>query len=247
MHQTGVIPVTCGKVTPRVHRAASGCVAREVVANGEGRIGASEREDVMRLPPLSTRVRSVIAQAALLIAVALVAGLGWRQRNLTNDLVEARARQRSLNVGDAVPLLDAVTMAGAPVRVGDTRAGERQVPFFIERECQFCQATVPAWRNLVKALRDSGLESVRVLAMAVDSAQSVSEYLAQSSLEIPTVAFPDRRTRRLFRAGLVPQTVVVGDSGIVLYARAGQILNKATIDSNIAVLVPRPMSASAIP
>ena len=201
----------------------------------------------MKLLPLSNRVRSSIAQAALLIAVALVAGLGWRQRSLTKDLVEARARQRSLNVGDAVPLFDAVTVAGESVRVGDTRAGERQLLVFIERQCQFCQATVPAWRNLVKALRDSGLGSVRVLAMAVDSAQSVSEYLAQSKLDIPTIAFPDSRTRKLFRAGVVPQTVIIGDSGIVLYARAGQILSNATLDSIVAVLVPRPMSASLVP
>jgi thiol-disulfide isomerase/thioredoxin len=188
---------------------------------------------------LSSRWLIRLSQAALLLAVGLLVIVGQRYRQLARDFVRVRSRLGVLNAGDAVPALRTVSVSGDSVFIGEARRGRRQILLFLTKECPFCRATMPAWRTIVQATRDSGQGQVSVVAIAVDSAERMPEYLKSYGIAVPVVALPDRRTRKLFRAAAVPQTVVVGDSGIVLFARTGQIINASARDSVLAIVFRR--------
>ena len=59
-------------------------------------------------------------------------------------------------------------------------------------------------------------------------------YAEANRIRFPVVPLPDRRTVFLYRAFVVPQTVVVDEDGRVVYVRHGVIEARPAIDSVIA-------------
>jgi thiol-disulfide isomerase/thioredoxin len=171
-----------------------------------------------------------LSQVALFAAVVLLVILGQRYRQLAREFVRVRSHLGVLNVGDAVPALRTATVLGDSLSIGEVGQG-RQILLYLTKECPYCRATMPAWRNIVQATRDSAARRASVVAIAVDSAETIPKYLESYGIHVPVVALRDRRTRKLFRAAAVPQTVVLGDSGVVMYARLGQIPSPAARDS----------------
>lgn len=187
---------------------------------------------------LSDRWFVWLSQAALLAALVLLVALGRKHRELGKNLAIVRSQLGVLNAGDAVPILHTLSVAGDSVHVGDAQPGHRQVLFFLTKECPFCRATMPAWRAIADAVRDSG-GIVSVVAMGIDSADQLPAYLKSNGITVPVIALTDRRMRKLFRAAAVPQTVVLGEDGAVLYARTGQIVNSQVRDSVISAAFQR--------
>jgi len=178
----------------------------------------------------------VLGHVALVVAVVLLVILASRYSVVSRELARVRAARNVLAPGDAVPVLPVISSAGDSILLGHVGPGERQLLLFLAKECPFCRATLPAWREIGEYARDAANGPISVVAIALDSVEQMPAYLAAAGISAPAVALPGRRARKLFRAGAVPQTVVIGDSGIVLYARTGQIVDAAVRDSVIAAL-----------
>ena len=194
-------------------------------------------------------VRSVRAAAAgaaryvlpfaLAGALALVAVLGAQSRGMRDRIVVLERRAFLPYAGMVVPAVQAMTLAGDTITIGDPPSEGRQVLLFFTTTCGYCRETLPAWQQLATTLRSSA-EGVEVIGVSLDSPAATVEYVRDESLTFPIVELPDARMRSLYRAKGVPITLVIGDGGRVLHSRMGALTTQNAIDSVFAaVRAPR--------
>ncbi|MEX0691124.1 MAG: redoxin family protein [Gemmatimonadales bacterium] len=168
---------------------------------------------------------------ALVGSVALVVMLSLQVRDLRTRLAEAQRRMLFPRAGDVVPRFDAITLGGEAVRVGEGPPGSRQLLLVFNSACPICRETVPAWRRLDSLV--AGVSGLSVLGWSQDPDSLSRAYVAEMGFAFPVVA-PDLRWLRPYKVEGVPATLVVGDSGRVLYARSGA-LTPAAVDSAVVV------------
>jgi cytochrome c biogenesis protein CcmG/thiol:disulfide interchange protein DsbE len=178
------------------------------------------------------RLTRVLPWAALTACAALLVFLAVRHQQLTRAYNELRRSVAFLQTGDLVPTFHAVTLSGATVTVGATEApGSRQVIFMLRSTCPYCMATLPAWKHLADSLSRVPGSPIEVIGISVDSTGRSPAYAQVHGLGFPIVLFPERKLARLYRAAVVPQTLVLNGEGRVLYARVGVLDDPVAIDS----------------
>ena len=183
---------------------------------------------------MTHRFSSVFPLVGLGLAVVLVAVLGMQNRSLkqrNNKLIE---RASGPYAGLSMPAFDAVTTEGDSVTIGEIVEGGKQVLFFYTTSCPHSQNTLPAWNQI--ALEAGEQEEFGVYGIQLDTAQLADEYANANQLRFPVLTLPDRRLRQWYRIGGVPVTVVLGDAGRVLWAKVGEISERHTIDTVLAVV-----------
>lgn len=180
--------------------------------------------------------RSLLA-IGLLLATGLAAFLGWRYEKLGEDVQDLRRelQRRTLAppAGAVVPVRSVATIDGDSLVLGDPEPGTADLLVFLRTTCPACEETLPAVRSLMERLGSAS--DVHVAGIFLDSAADVRAYREQHDLSIPAVSMLDRRTVSLFRVGIVPLAVVVGDEGRVVHARPGVMDAEAAVDSLVRV------------
>lgn len=186
------------------------------------------------MSPLTKWFR-VIVNSTLPIALGLVIFLAWKNQALrsANDALFKRATRPY--AGLVVPAFSTVTLDGDSVMIGESPAGSRQVLFFFTTTCAFCREMVPTWRSVAASLDTLSTGNVEIYGVALDSADTRG-YAAEHHLNFPIVWLPDWRLVHLYRSKGVPLTVVLSDSGRMLYAHLGGLRSRKQIDSLIAVI-----------
>ena len=169
---------------------------------------------------------------AVVAAAALVVALAVQKRSLLVQIEQAAVRARDPYPGFYVPAIDAETLAGDTVRVGECAPGRTQLLFVFATTCEHCRASLPAWRRIASEL--SNEFGVEVYGISVDSVEATRAFVTQHNLGFPVVSFVDPKLRALYRSGIVPQTVVLDAQGMVNYARLGAVTENATVDSILA-------------
>ncbi|MHB1224781.1 MAG: TlpA family protein disulfide reductase [Gemmatimonadaceae bacterium] len=191
-------------------------------------------------------------------AAALVIVLQQRYDDLAERYGALRMQSIAAYAGLTVPSFDGVPAGGdSAIAVASMRDDERQVLLLVRAGCPYCKATIPVWRTLVAGLDSvsraqvsgSGdAPRVRVLAISLDSLpDSTATLFAANDLDVPVVAFPSARLRRLYRGSLVPQTLVVDAEGRVLHARAGVFRTTAEADSVLHAATAPQLASSPAP
>ena len=194
-----------------------------------------------------SQLTRILTHSALLASLATIALLVQKHRDLSQRYHEQRARSMVLQAGDAVPAFRTRTTAGDSITVGESKSGTRQLLFLLTKECPYCRATLPYWKQIAAAVDTSPKMSVTAIAVALDSLPRMPSYLASFGINVPIVEFPSSRLRRIYRAVAVPQTIILNDSGSILYARTGVITDAQARDSVVlAALRPRRRVASAV-
>jgi peroxiredoxin len=178
------------------------------------------------------RIAPFLPSLGLTAAAILVVMLTLQVRSLREELGAERRNAAVLRTGMFVPAVQGFTLDGAPAALAETPAGERQVLFLYNTRCPYCLQTLPAWKELAGRL--AGDTSVQVYGVSVDSADLTLRYAREHALPYPTVLLHPRSLRSLYRADVVPQTVVLDAEGYVLHARAGVLDTTAALDSVIA-------------
>ena len=178
------------------------------------------------------RVSQVVPLGALAVALALVGVLGTQNRSLEQRYATLAEQARLPYPGLAVPAFDAATLAGDSVRIGESREGSAQILFFLTTTCPYCKATLPAWNRIASEAGSRG--EFAIYGIQLDSAQSGLEYAEAHGLGFPLVTLPDPRIQQWYRVHIVPTTVVLDRTGLVVYARGGEITAQETIDSVLA-------------
>ncbi len=83
--------------------------------------------------------------------------------------------------------------------------------------------------------------------LSLDEAEETRRFVEAEGLSFPVVQHLEPRLSFLYRADLVPQVLVVGEGGRVVYARAGVLEGGAAIDSVLEVLSgPAAVSGGAL-
>lgn len=174
--------------------------------------------------------------AAVLLASALVAWLSVRQIQLNQAYAELRRLATQPHEGYAVPGFLARTLSGDTVTIGEGGSeSDRTLLFVFTTTCPYCLATLPVWQQLADSA--AGVPNVRIVALVLDSAAAARRYVAAHGLRFPVATFSSEKLRRLYRAGSVPQTVVLDGEGTVVYATIGRLKPGPQLDSVYAGLI----------
>jgi len=176
---------------------------------------------------------------ALIVACALVFLLSRRLRDLSAAYQELRRLSTLPHAGTVVPTFRTLTLVGDSITVGELPdSAARQVLFVFNTTCSFCRGIIPLWEQLADSIGGLG-RRVQALAISLDPLDTTRHYAAEHALRYPVLTFPQRKPERLYRAAVVPQTLVLDGTGTVLYAKTGT-LDSSSLDSVYsAVLGPR--------
>jgi peroxiredoxin len=197
------------------------------------------------------KFRSVILVLALAVASSLVVVLALQKRDLLTRIETLTERIRDPYVGMYVPAVTLPSVTGDSVLLGGPSVGHVQILFVFTTTCQYCKASLPAWKQIAAELAAS--ERAEVVGVSIDSVEPTRRYLVEHGIELPVVSFTDRRLLALYRAGTTPQTLIIDADGRVGYSHLGAVTDPLVIDSilNAAttvaarVLVGRPNAATA--
>ena len=124
------------------------------------------------------------------------------------------------------------------MRLGKTEGDSLQLVVLLTSSCPYCKASLPAWSALARELSDS-MRAVSIIALTTDSAHVATAYAVEHGLGFPLVPIPERRLAALFRAFTVPQTVLLGSDGRILYSRLGTLELGPSVDSIRAAIRDR--------
>lgn len=192
----------------------------------------------MHFKPSPQLVVSLGLAAALVVILGLVDRIG----DLRAEYAKVRRRLVALHEGAFVPPLRLATIGGDSVTLGEPAEAGRQLVFVFNTRCPFCKATLPTWDSLADSVRRLD-PRIGVLGVAIDSVANVVDYVEQNHLDYPVVPLLTMREIALYRAGAVPQTVVIGPGGRVRYAAVGQLTSRAVLDSVYRALAPDSLSS----
>lgn len=170
---------------------------------------------------------------ALIAAAGLVVALALAKRGLERQLLDLSARARDPYPGFYVPPMRLATLSGDSVTLGGSPSGPPQVLFVFNTTCPFCRASLPTWGGAAARLRDHGVETYGV---SLDGPELTQAYVEQHGLAYPVVCLTDSKHRALYRASVVPQTLVLDADGQVRYARLGAVTGPSVEDSIVTAV-----------
>lgn len=181
---------------------------------------------------MRTRTPIVALSTALVLALGLVVILGRRLDALGAEYHKVRRLASRLHAGSVVPAFRAATLDGDSVTIGEAPGPDtRQVLFVLTTTCPYCKATLPVWARIADSLNRLPNHAIQVIAISLDSVEATRRYVAENGLAYPVVTFPTPKLKRLYRAGTIPETVVLDKDGRVLHARTGLLTVPAVLDS----------------
>ena len=194
----------------------------------------------MRSP--MSRSQSIFTRAlslALAVSLALVLLLARRVGALGADIRELRRQLGSLQPGALVPTVATTTLTGDTVTIGrQADSTARQVLFILTTTCPYCRATQQIWTEMADSFRRAS-PVIQVIGVTLDSLERTRAYADSLQLPYPIAPFPERKLVDLYRARLVPQTVVLDAEGRVLHARIGLLGPGPGLDSVYAAALGR--------
>lgn len=182
----------------------------------------------------SSRFSFAATAGALALAAGLVVLLAFRASDLHEQNQELRQRLRYPYAGMLVPTFRTAAPDGGEIVVGEAGRHKRQVLAVLTTTCPYCLASLDAWKAIAAAL--DSIPGASMVGLSLDSADVTARYAREHQLPFPVIRFPDERTRRLYRAGAVPQTLVLDGEGRVLLARLGLLQPGAGVDSLLTAL-----------
>ncbi|KPJ92371.1 MAG: hypothetical protein AMS18_07540 [Gemmatimonas sp. SG8_17] len=179
----------------------------------------------MDLPKLRTRLLVV----ALTTASVLMLVLASQKRDLLDRIDLLTSRIRYPFPGMYVPTVALPSVTGDTVTLGHAPAGAVQVLFVFSTSCQYCKASMSAWKQIASQFAAS--EKVQVVGISMDSVEATERYLAGHGIEWPVVSLTDSRLRALYRVWVTPQTTIIDPDGRVGYTHLGAVTEPVVIDS----------------
>lgn len=185
----------------------------------------------MEMP--STRLKSnawsLLPWMGMLVAAGLVFVLARDVQGLRPQADELKRRKVLPYVGQWVPTVQAKSLDGQVMTVGETSPGRTQVLFFFTASCPYCRRTVPEWKAVHAALQKNS--TVDVVWLSLSSRDSTEVFVREHGIAAPVVRVEDHKALRLFRVKVVPVTLVIDHRGEITHMHGGVIASPAVRDS----------------
>lgn len=169
--------------------------------------------------------------------------LALQNQRLRADYAALLQRSRLPIPGLSLPAFEARTLAGERVTLGAPEAGERQLLFVFNAGCPYCRASLRGWKEIVAGI-DSARGAPGVYGLSLDVPEETRRFVEAEGLSFPVVQLLEPWVSFRYRTDLVPQVLVLGEGGRVLYARAGVLEGRAAIDAVLAALFSAPADVS---
>lgn len=182
------------------------------------------------------RSRQWLLLGSLLVATVLVVVLANQLREVRAEYADLQERTRFLQAGMYVPPFHGATLNGDSIAIAASDPETRQVLLVYNTSCPYCEATIPAWQRLSARLDDE--PGVEIYGLSLDPGDTTRSYSDAHELRYPSVLLSDERMVSMYRASVVPQTLVVHD-GRVIHARVGLMEEDAALDSVVAAVKGR--------
>ncbi len=183
--------------------------------------------------PASRVVLSMIA-IALVASIALNVLLAHRVRSLTFAR-SARMAEFRLNVGATVPPIAAKRLDGQQDTISYENTREPTVLYVFTPACSWCARNIDNFKKLV--LKERG--QFRIVGISL-SQERLSEYVEKNGLNIPIYVGLSEETKRAYKLGSTPQTIVISPEGKVLQDWAGAYVGdqKSQVEAFFHVSLP---------
>lgn len=181
-------------------------------------------------PPSSYPLRRELAVYALIAVSAVCVYLLRYNRQLAAQVDVVARQAKEPRPGLFVPPYRVQTIAGDSVELG--LAGRRQLLFFFRTTCEYCRASLPAWKEISKGLQND--TAIAIYGVALDSVAPAQAYATDNALPFPVISGPDPRLVAYFRINGVPAVVLVNENGRMAYGRLGPMTTRGVIDSVLA-------------
>jgi methylamine dehydrogenase accessory protein MauD len=111
-------------------------------------------------------------------------------------------------VGEPAPVLDAMTLDGAPLAIGVTK-GRNQLLLFVSPHCPLCKDLIPIAKNFAKT------EKLDIVFVGDDEERGQRAMIAR--LEMGALPFVNSSiVGRTYHVDRLPHAVLIGEGGIVL-------------------------------
>jgi peroxiredoxin len=175
-------------------------------------------------------MRVLLLQVALAVSAVLVLLLVRHNDTLRADYTELSRRANSVHEGIFLPAFQAIGTDSSLITVA--AAGKPQVAYYFTTTCPYCLESLEAWKR-VAAHAGTGVELV---ALSLDSLPATLKYIAAHDLSFSVGFFPDIRTRALYRARGVPETLLLDRDGRVVFSHRG-VFDNQLADSLLQVIV----------
>lgn len=185
--------------------------------------------------------------AVAILAAGLTLHLAVQNRRSRDAYADLRRRATLPHSGLFVPTFTAETISGDSLRVGSSATGHRQLLVVFNTSCQYCQATLPLWKQVAALAGRTGTPPLRVVGISLDSAATSRAYATSHAIPFPVINFPERKLAVLYRALTVPQTLILDAEGRVLYARVGAYMSPESRDSLLGAVMTPPPRSRAMP
>jgi thiol-disulfide isomerase/thioredoxin len=172
------------------------------------------------------------AQWNVLIAVILVAGAAWT----VASRVSSSAQATHDGARRATPDFTLDTLDGGKFKLAN-QLGKPVIVNFWATWCPPCRAELPAFEEVYRNHRDTGL-----VIVGVDVAESpdvVAKFVAETGLTFSIALDTGGETTELYRIQGMPTTLFVGRDGKIRDTVIGGPLTKAAIESKVADLLAR--------
>lgn len=183
-------------------------------------------------------MRSKWAYIAIGVVVAcfcaLIVTLSIQLQGSREQSAALADRMIRLHAGAFVPVVESATTDGSSVLLGDPGPSRYHLYFVYNTTCQYCLASIPAWRDLVERIGDD--PNITVTGISLDSIDATQAYTVEHDLPYPSTLVLDQRARSLYRFSSVPQTLVINESGRVAHSRPGLLRTGPATDSALEVL-----------
>lgn len=167
-----------------------------------------------------SRIQSVLMVSVIVVESAVLALLTERTAQLRRNFVEVRAASMTPHAGGYFPRFDGLAVHDdTTIHVGIGAKGQRQLVLYYSRTCDFCRASLGAWKRLISSVGST--PSITPIVIAVDSGAATRDSLRRAGISVPVILFPSRRERVLARGSATPQTLLVDSDGRILASHTG--------------------------
>jgi peroxiredoxin len=157
--------------------------------------------------------RERILLLLLIVSMVINVGLAYKLRRFGsfNQLVSQQQADRLLKSGTSVPAIEAVDLKGQPQKVGYDQKGKPTVLYVFTPPCHWCERNIDNLKELV-AQKDG---EYRFTGVSL-SKEGLLEYVDKNGLTLPIYTDLSDETKKAYKMGRTPQTIVVSSEGRVL-------------------------------
>ncbi|MCG8468814.1 MAG: TlpA family protein disulfide reductase [Gemmatimonadetes bacterium] len=188
------------------------------------------------------KLERALLYGGLVVGAVLILQMIGQYDDLRTNYTTLRERLQWPHAGYAVPTFASETVDGRPIELGARRDG-RQLVFYFSTTCEFCLASLSAWRELTAEASEH--DDLDVVGVAVDRDGPIARYRDTHGLTFPITTFPDDKLRRLYRARSVPLITLLDHDGTVLFSRIGVLDGRSGIDSVLTAMRELPATTRA--